>query len=50
MLRGLWLEAALPRRDVALALHRDGDDELPRRLLDGLARTTARLACTARLR
>lgn len=48
--RGLGFEAALARRDVTLALHGDGDDELSRGLLDGLARAAARLARAAGLR
>lgn len=40
----LGLQAALARRYVPLALHRDGDDELARRLLNGLAGARARLA------
>lgn len=47
--RVVGLQRALARRHVALALHGDGDDELARRLLDGLARAAARLR-SARLR
>lgn len=48
--RGVGLQAALARRDVALALHGDGDDELSRGLLDGLAGAAAGLARAAGLR